>query len=129
MQSRRSLTKSTVIETHESIIKGPDEYKPPVGREFGKWNGRNLIVNKSLQAGARSRIPDFTRPVVAAGNNQRSISIEVDGSNRHRVRLDDADGPAIFDIPNPNSLIKRTGDDEIGLRAEIDAENEIGVAA
>lgn len=45
------------------------------------------------------------------------------------MRLDDVDGPAIFDIPNPNSLIKRTGDDEIGLRAEIDAENEIGVAA
>lgn len=66
---------------------------------------------------------------MAAGNNQRSVTVEMDRGNRQRVSLDDVVSLPRFHVPNPNRLIKRSGDDEVGMNTEIDTEDKIGVAA
>lgn len=39
------------------------------------------------------------------------------------------EAPPRLDVPNPDRLVEGTGDDEVGLGVEVDAEDEIGVAA
>lgn len=68
-------------------------------------------------------------PVMATGNNESTVAIEVDGGDRHGVGDDGVDAPPRLHLPNPNSLIERARDDVIGLRVEVDAENCVRVAA
>lgn len=46
----------------------------------------------------------------------------------HRVGPNRVQAAPRLDVPNPNGLVERAGDDEVGLGVEVDAEDEVGVA-
>lgn len=128
-QLRLQKTNSIKLKTHKSIIKSGNKNKLPIGRKLSKRNRRHIIIiNQSLQQRPGRRIPNLTRPVMTPGDNQRAISVEMRRRHRHRMRPDHVHRPPRLHIPNPNRIVEGSGDNQIGLRIEIDAENPIGVA-
>lgn len=117
--------------TYKGIIKSGDEYEFAVRGELGEGNSRGFIVfiiNYSFEAGP-FRVPNLAGPVVAGGDDERPVAVEAHGGHRKRVAPDDPEALSGLDLPNPDGLVERAGDDEVGLGVEVGAENDVGVAA
>lgn len=115
--------------TYESVVESGDENELAVGRELSEGNSRDLVVDESLEAGPGGGVPNLARSVVAAGDDEGAVAVEVDGGDGHGVSPNRVEALTGLDFPNANGFVEGTGDDEIGLGVEVDAENEVGVAA
>lgn len=115
--------------TDKGVIESGNEYEFAVGGELGEGDSRELIVNEGLQQSTGAGIPNLTRAIVASGNDEGTVAVEVNGGNWHGVCVDDVDALAGLNLPNPNGLVEGAGDDVVRLGVEVDAEDGVGVAA
>lgn len=113
---------------YESIIERGDKNKLAIWRKLSKRNRRHLIVDESLQEGSRGGIPNLTRSIVTPRNNQGAVPVEMHRRHRHRVRLDHVHRLPRLHIPNSDRVVEPTGDDQIRLWTEVDAEDPVRVA-
>lgn len=120
---------SRVVPKLQSVIQSGNENVLAVGRELGEGNGRTIVLNERLQESAGVGGPDLAGAVVTAGDNERSVTVEIDGGDRHGMGGNSVEGAAGLNIPDPNGLVEGAGDNEVGLGVEIDAEDQVGVAA
>lgn len=52
--------------TNQSAVKGGSENKLAIRRELGKGDRGAIIINQSLHAVSRRRVPDSAQPIIAA---------------------------------------------------------------
>lgn len=53
-----------------------------IGREFHKRHRRIIVIDERLQALSTGRVPNAAQPVVAGGDDQRAVTIEIDRADR-----------------------------------------------
>lgn len=106
-----------------------NEYEFAVGRELSEGHSRDLIVNERLQASPGGGVPNLARPVVASGDDERPIAVEVHGGHGKGVSPDDVKALPGLHLPDTNRFVEGTGDNEVGLGIEIDTEHKAGVTA
>ena len=68
-----------------------------VGRELDEGHGRVVVVDEGLEALAGGGVPDPAQPVVAAGDDQAAVPVEVDGGDGVRVG-----GQGLQALPRPH---------------------------
>ncbi|KOM33524.1 hypothetical protein LR48_Vigan01g308000 [Vigna angularis] len=116
------------MRNYESVVEGANEDELGVGGKLDKGDGRVLVVDKGLDAVASGGVPDSAEAVVAAGDDEGAVAVEVHGGDGVGVGGEDLEALAGLHIPNPNGLVEGAGDDDVRLRVEIDAEDKVSVA-
>ena len=127
--SEKPQLRTRVRNTDESVVESGDEDELAVGGELGEGDGGDFIVNESLEARAGSGVPDLAGAVVAGGDDQRAVAVEVHGRHRHRVGPDAVLARAGLDVPHPHRLVERPRHDQARLRVEVHAEHHVRVPA
>lgn len=113
---------------YQSVVQGANENELGVGGKLDKGNRRVVVVDESLHTVAGGGVPDSAEAVVAAGDDEGAVAVEVNGGDRVGVRGENLEALPGLDVPNPNGLVEGTGDDDVGLGVEVDAEDVVGVA-
>ncbi|KAE8010439.1 hypothetical protein FH972_006810 [Carpinus fangiana] len=114
--------------THQSVIQSAHKKILPVGRELHERNGRVLVVDQGLHAMAGTGVPNPAQSIVAAGDDQGTVAIEVDGGDGVGVGGQDLEALGGLDIPDAHGLVEGPGHDDVGLWVEFDAEDVVSVA-
>lgn len=116
--------------TYQGIIEGSNKDELSIRRKLSERNRRRLIINEGLKTSPRIGIPDLAGAVVAGGDDDGSVAVEMNGRYGLGVGVGNRpDGAAGLDVPDAEAPVERAGDDEIRTRVEVDAEDEVGVAA
>ena len=71
-----------VVPQFESVVKRGSQYVFAVGGELDEGDGRVVVVDQSFEALPGRRVPDSTEAVVAARDDEGTVTIEV-----HRTHL------------------------------------------
>jgi len=107
------LRRERVMRNYESIVEGANENELGVGGKLNKGDGRVLVVDEGLDAVAGGGVPDSAEAVVAAGDDEGAVAVEVDGGDGVGVGGEDLEALAGLDVPNPNGLVEGAGDDDV----------------
>ncbi|KAM1091494.1 hypothetical protein ACFX13_019268 [Malus domestica] len=97
-------------------------------RKFNIRNRRIFIIDQCLGAVTSGGIPGPAQPIIAAGDDNRAIPIEIDGGDRVEVSRQNLQAFPGLNIPNTHRFVEGTRDDHIGLWVEVGAEDVVGVA-
>lgn len=68
-----------VRKTYQSVIQSANKKKLAIGRELDEGDRRVLIVDQGLHTMAGPGIPNPTQAVIAAGDDQGAVAVEIYG--------------------------------------------------
>ena len=71
----------------QSVIKSSNEHVLAIGRELGEGIGGTIILNERLQESTSVGGSNFAGIVVSARDNERSVTVEMDGGDRHGMDI------------------------------------------
>ena len=114
--------------SYQCPIESRGENKLPVGRELDERNRRALIINQRLHTMPRPRVPNPTQAIVAAGDDERAVPVEINSRHGVGVRGQDAEALAGLDVPDADGLVEGSGGDHVRLRVEAAAEGVVGMS-
>lgn len=77
---------------------------------------------------ASGSVPNPAKAVVATGNDERAVAVEIDGGDGIGMRGKDLETPGGLDVPDPDGLVEGAGDEGVAVGAEGGAEDVVGVA-
>ena len=84
---------------YQIMVKRASQNELSIGWELHEGNRRIFVVNEGLQTMPSSIVPDSAQAIVATGNDQRAVPVEVDSRDGIRVRRQGLQALAGLHIP------------------------------